>query len=141
METINNIELRDANIYPDEIVLNKILGQSYAAYKDLLELFPKYQMNYEWRYYNDGKAWLCKVQRKKKTIIWMSAWNGYMQATIYFPMILLEKVLALDLTEESKEKIINTKNVGKSKPCIFEIRSSDILVDFVKVMEFKINNK
>lgn len=141
METINNIELRDANIYPDEIVLNKILGDSYTAYKDLLELFPNYQMNYEWRYYNDGKAWLCKVQRKKKTIIWMSTWNGFMQATIYFPMILLEKVLTLDISEEVKEKIINTKNVGKSKPCIFELRSSDILIDFIKVMEFKINNK
>jgi hypothetical protein len=32
METINNIELKDANIYPDEIVLNKVLGPSYPAY-------------------------------------------------------------------------------------------------------------
>ena len=23
----------------------------------------------QWRYYKDGKAWLCKVQKKKKTIV------------------------------------------------------------------------
>lgn len=141
METINNIELRDANIYPDEIVLYKILGQSYSVYKNLLELFQKHQMKYEWNYYNDGKAWLCKVQKKKKTIVWMSAWKDFMQATIYFPLIILEKVLALEIDERLKEKIINTKNVGKSKPCIFEIRTSEILIDFEKVMELKITSK
>ena len=141
METINNIELRDMNVYPDEIVLSKVLGQSFAAYMDLLELFQKHQMDYEWRYYNDGKTWLCKVQKKKKTIVWMSAWKDYMQATIYFPMTFLEKVLALDIDEGLKEKIINTKNVGKSKPCIFEVRSSEILIDFEKVMGLKLTCK
>ena len=74
--TINNIELRDEHIYPDEIVLRRVLGQSYEAYLDLLNLFQNYEMNCQWRYYNDGKAWLCKVQKKKKTIAWMSAWSG-----------------------------------------------------------------
>jgi hypothetical protein len=139
METINNIELKDENIYPDESVLSEILGQSYNAYRDLIKLFDKLEMNYEWRYYRDGKVWLCKVQKKKKTIVWMSAWRGYMQATIYFPLRFLDSVLSLNITEESKEKITNTKDVGKSKPCIFEIRSKEVLVDFEKVMNFKMN--
>lgn len=141
METINNIELRDESIYPDEIVLRRILGQSYDAYQNLLELFRKNGMNYEWRYYNDGKAWLCKVQKKNKTIIWMSAWKGFMQATIYLPLISLEKIMALDITEGIKEKISTTKNVGKSKPCIFEVRSNEILMDFEKVMLLKIASR
>ena len=141
METINNIELRDENIYPDEMVLRSILDQSYEAYTNLLELFQKYEMNYEWRYYRDGKAWLCKVQKKKRTIVWMSAWKGFMKATIYFPIRLLETVLELDISEELKEKINNTRNVGKSKPCIFEARSKEMLTDFEKVMKLKIVSK
>ena len=50
METINNIELRDENIYPDDKVLSSVLGQSYKVYKDLLDLFNKYELNNEWRY-------------------------------------------------------------------------------------------
>jgi len=98
VETINNVELKDENIFPDEEVLQKILGKSHEAYTSLLDLFARHDMTTEWRYYPDGKAWLCKVQRKKKTIVWMSAWSGYMQATVYFPLRLLDSVLALDLS-------------------------------------------
>lgn len=141
MDTTNTLELRDETIYPDREVLRSILGNSYSAYTALLDLFDINEMSYEWRYYKDGKAWLCKVQKKKKTIVWMSAWKGYMQAAIYFPVRLLDTVLDLDIHEEQKENIRNTKNVGKSRPCIFEIRNKDILADFEKVMQLKIKAK
>lgn len=141
METINKIELKDENIYPDEKVLKSTIGKSYKFYSMLLELFKTYDMDPEWRYYKDGKAWLCKVQKKKRTIVWMSAWKGFMQATIYFPERYTEKVYELDIHEDIKEKIRSTKNVGKSKPCIFEIRNEDILKDFEKVMNLKIECK
>ena len=137
METVNSLVLRDESIYPDETVLKKILGLSYEVYENLIELFQKHGMTYEWRYYHDGNAWLGKVQKKKKTIVWMSAWEGYMKATIYFPLNLLESVLALDISEDLKEKILMTKNVGKSKPCIFEVRTNEILNDFESVMVLK----
>jgi hypothetical protein len=141
METINNIALRDENVYPDEKLLQTILDKSYNAYSLLIELFNQFEMTYEWRYYRDGKAWLCKVQKKKRTIVWMSAWKGFMQATIYFPQKDLEKVYKLDISEVVRNKISSTKNVGKSKPCIFEIRDKQILEDFEKVMKLKIERK
>ncbi len=141
METINTIELRDESVYPDEKVIKAILGKSYHAYCTLLKLYDDNEMNYEWRYYKDGKAWLCKVQRKKRTIVWMSAWKGYMQAAIYIPEKHIHTLYTLDISEEVKKKIRETKNVGKSKPCIFEIRNKVILKDFKEVMQFKIMTK
>ena len=141
METINQIELRDEKTYPDQEVLSAVLGPSFKAYQELLNLFDRYEMNHEWRYYHDGKAWLCKVQKKKKTIVWMSAWKNFMEATVYFPERLLDKVLELDIKDTVKERIISTKNVGKSKPCTFEIRDAEILMDFEKVMKLKIESK
>lgn len=138
METVNNIELKDENIYPDETILRSVLDKAYDAYARLLEFFDQNEMVHEWRYYHDGKAWLCKVQKKKRTIVWMSAWKGYMQATIYFPEKYLDKLYHLDLTEEAKKKIVSTRNVGKSKPCIFEIRDDTIFNDFSTVVHFKI---
>ena len=141
METINNIELRDETIYPDKNVLRSILDKSYESYAALLEVFNKNGLLYEWRYYRDGKAWLCKVQKKKRTIVWMSAWKEYMQATVYFPEKHLEKVYLLDVCNDIKMKIKSTKNVGKLKPCIFEIKDKNILTDFLKVMKLKIECK
>lgn len=141
METINDLELKDESIYPDDQVLKAILGESYNAYCELLKIYDEYEMNHEWRYYRDGKAWLCKVQKKKRTIVWMSAWKGYMKAVIYFPEKYIDGIYNLDISEEMKKKIMETKNVGKSKPCIFEIRDKDLIEEFKKVMQFKIISK
>ena len=141
METINKKELNDESVYPDEKILKAILGRSYNAYCKLLELFDANEMEYTWRYYRDGKAWLCKVQKKKRTIVWMSAWKGYMKATIYFPEKYINEIYKLDISEEMKDKIRKTKNTGKSKPCIFEIRNKKILEDINKVIQFKILTK
>jgi hypothetical protein len=141
METVNNIELGDENQFPSEEVLQTILGDSYSTYSELLKLFAANQMEAGWRYYQDGKAWLNKVQHKKRTIIWMSAWKGYMQATIYIPDKYIEQVYALDLSQACIEKIKTTKQVGKSIPCIFEIRNSEVLIDLNEVMQFKIRVK
>jgi len=138
MEQINNIELKDPEIYPGPEVLESILGTAYSAFKDLLKLFEKHQLLAEWRYYKDGKAWLCKVQYGKRTIVWMSTWKGFMKATIYIPEKELESVMQLDISDKAKENIRNTKNVGKSRPCMFEIKKRDVLQDLEKTMEYKI---
>ena len=141
METVNKIELNDENIFPDEDILKNVLGESYSAYLELIQLFGNHDLVHEWRYYKDGKSWLLKVQKKKRTIVWMSAWKGYMNAAVYVPAKYIEDIYKLNISEETKEKIASTKNIGKSKPCIFEIRDISILTDLERVMEFKIQNK
>lgn len=141
MDTNNIIQLKDENIYPDNEVLQCVLGKSFEVYMKLLDLFKSNELVYEWRYYKDGKAWLCKVQKKKKTIVWMSAWEGFLMATIYFPLRLLNDIMELDISDNLKENILKTKNVGKSKPCTFEIREQNLLADFEKVMQLKVKCK
>jgi len=63
------------------------------------------------------------------------------EGTIYFPGKYLDMVYSLDIDEAVKEKIRSTRNVGKSKPCIFEIRNNEMLKDFTSVMELKIRCK
>ena len=81
------------------------------------------------------------MQKKKRTIVWMSAWKGFVKAGIYIPERLLDDVYELPISEETKERIRMTKNVGKSKPCIFDIRDQKILKDLDIVMQFKIHTK
>jgi hypothetical protein len=137
MEQINTIELNDDKVYPDDAILEKILGDSFVAYKSLLRLFDQNNLHYEWRYYRDGKAWLCKVQRKSKTLVWMSAWKGYMKATIYIPEKHVGSMLDLPLSPETKNSILATRNVGKSKPCMFEVRDETVFKDLESIMHYK----
>jgi len=137
MEQINTIELTDEKIFPDDTVLEKVLGPSFTAYKSLLYLFEQSNLHHEWRYYKDGKAWLCKVQKKTKTLVWMSAWKGYMKATIYIPEKKVGSLLDLPLSTETKDSIRTAKNVGKSKPCMFEVRDETVFKDLEAVMKYK----
>ncbi len=141
METTNTMQLRDESIYPDDTVLADILGDAFPAYQKLIRLYDENSLVYTWRYYHDGKAWLCKVQKKTKTIVWMSAWKGYMQATVYMPEKYMEQVYSLDIDEAWKEKVREARNMGKSRACVFQVKTTDILEDFKKVMQVKISAK
>jgi len=143
MKENTELQLTDEGIYPDEIVLQNVLGRSYGAYLELLNIFSKSALDYEWNYYKDGKAWFCKVQlkKKKKTIAWISIWSGYVKAAIYIVERLASDLESLPISESTKELILSQKNVGKLKPCIFEIRNKKCIKDFETVMQFKITAK
>jgi hypothetical protein len=141
MEQVNAIVLADEGVYPSPDILKEVLGRSYPAYTALLELFEAMGLSHQWRYYKDGKAWLCKVQKGTRTIVWMSAWKGFMKATIYFPEKHSGGLSALDLSEETKEGIRGARKVGSSTPCMFEIRNRSVLKDFETVMAYKLVSK
>lgn len=138
MEKKDEVQLTDEGVYPDEEILEKVMAGSYEAYRALLQIFSDNQLVPEWRYYRDGKSWLCKVQRKKKTIAWLSVWPGYFKAAIYLAERFLPEIVSLPLSAQARESIVAEKNIGKLKPCVFEIRDMSALGDFETVMQFKI---
>jgi hypothetical protein len=70
----------------------------------------------EWRYYNDGKAWLAKVGDGRRTIFWFSVWEGWFQASFFFLERHLEGLAALGLEHGRMEK-----EFGKMIPLIFKV--------------------
>jgi len=64
-----------------------------------------------------------------------------MKATIYIPEKYFDELYKLDISKDMIEKIRKTNNVGRSKPCIFEIHNKKVLKDLNKVIQFKIINK
>lgn len=78
MEMEEKILLRDPDVEPTDKVIEDSLGKdAYEIYKTLIEVITgKYKLAYEWRFYKDGNAWLCKVTNKKKTVFWLSLWGN-----------------------------------------------------------------
>ena len=71
METI---QLTDPQILPTNEVIAAALGETFPVFDELIKTISTDPFNLEpnWHYYNDGKAWLCKVGYKKKTIFWLA---------------------------------------------------------------------
>ncbi len=136
---MENMLLREQEIAPSADVLNDVLGDVYPAYETFIKdaAGDTVGLTYEWRYYNDGKAWLCKVSHKKKTVCWLSVWDGFFQLSFFLLERHLEAIDALDIAEVVKEDFVQQKAIGKLLPMIFRIRSVDQLPDVMKVIEFK----
>ena len=52
--------LRDPDIEPSSDVIAEALGESNNAYIKFVDELASHDIHLEWRYYNDGKAWLAK---------------------------------------------------------------------------------
>lgn len=138
MEKNNAIQLTDENVFPDEIVLQTVLGTGYPLYLELLQIFRGRSLSLEWRYYRDGKAWLGKVQHKKKTVVWMSAWKGFIKATVYVPEREAAGLEDLDLPASTKKRLREAQRVGKSLPCTFDLTDDQAVKELEAVVGFKL---
>jgi hypothetical protein len=131
--------LRIQEIYPSKEVLQEALGKVY----DVLEAFETritqsdIALTLDWNYYNDGKSWLCKVCHKKKTVCWLSVWDGCFKTTFFFLERHLEGIAALDISEQIKEDFCRAKPIGKLIPLLIHINRPEQLADVLKVIEFK----
>jgi hypothetical protein len=121
--------LNDPEIFPDDIVLASVLGNSFQLYKQMMDdiAIKQYALNAEWRYYNDGKSWLCKITSGKKTIIWLSVWEGFFRCSIYFHEKYIAEVEALPISKELIENFREGKSYGKLKALSNDIKCADDL--------------
>lgn len=136
---MSTVQLKDPDIIPTDEVLAGVLGDVYPVYHDLTETITAepYSLTPEWRYYNDGKAWLCKVTNKKKTVFWLSIWDTYAQTGFYFTEKHLEGIAALPISESIKEEFAKSEKVGKLIPLILQITSKDQLPDLFEIIRYK----
>lgn len=138
MNPNKGIQLTDENLFPDEVVLQGVLGTGYPLYRELVQGFERRGFTLEWRFYHDGKAWLGKVQHKKRTIVWMSAWEGFVKATVYLPEQDASGLVGLDLSPATKDALSAAKRVGKSLPCTFDLTRAAPLRELEMVMDYKL---
>jgi hypothetical protein len=135
--------LRNNQEFPDNVVLKNALESSFETYQKLMEQITgdQYSLVADWTYYNDGKAWLCKVQHKKKTIFWLSVWDGFFKTTFYFTLKNCMGVVELDIDEKIKDDFGHSKSIGKLIPLTINIQHNEQLPDLLRIIEYKISLK
>lgn len=132
--------LRDPEIFPSDTVLKYALGDSvFSALESFCSTISndEYGLTIEWRYYNDGKAWLAKVVHKKKTVCWLSIWDKFFKLGFYFTEKHLEAVSSLDIPETIITDCINAPRIGKLIPMVIDVNSSEQLPYILTVVRFK----
>lgn len=142
--------LRDPEILPDDALIKECLGNAYTVFSEFLdELSQKEGISLmEWRYYNDGKAWLSKGEYSRKTargakkipIFWLSIWDGFFKISFFFQYEKLADLLSLPLCAGTKECIGNARPLGKTMrllPVTLEIADTAGLNDALILAGYK----
>ena len=131
--------LREQEIFPSKEVLQDVLGKVYNVWAEMETRVTQgdLALMLDWNYYNDGKSWLCKVCYKKKTVFWLSAWEGCFKTTFFFLERHLQGIADLDISEQIKEDFCQMKPVGKLLPMVIRINRQEQLADLLKIVKFK----
>lgn len=134
--------LKDPNIFPDAKTLENLLVDSFPAYEDFIEKITDETIGLtpEWVYYGDVKAWLCKISFKKKTVIWMSAQEGYFRITFYFNKKTIAGFYELPIAKALKDTARESED-KKFIPVTMEIRAQGHLEDILQIVEYKKKTK
>ena len=136
---MNNQLLKDKNIFPDSENLQKLLGEIYEIYKKFQDKIEKEPFNLElnWNYYNDSKAWLCKITNKKKTILWLSAQEWLLKMTFYFTEKNEAWIKDLNISEKLKNDYFKWKMIWKLRPFMLDIDDEKCLNDIFELIKYK----
>lgn len=152
MSSTKKQELRNPDIQPSGLVIAKALGEASKAYIKFVSQLEDHDIQLEWRYYTDGKAWLAKGLykwtgprggQKETTVFWLSIWEGFFKVSIFVPEKVREDVLSLPLDDEIKLMVADSKQMGKLKyfHLVFDLHSDEmfevvfLLADFRKTIK------
>ncbi len=140
---MEEILLREQEVFPSEKVLANALGDRIDVYNELIRLITETKLGLmpEWRYYNDGKAWLCKVCFKKKTVFWLSVWKEFIKIGFYFSEKNGLEVMELDISESIKEEFSKSKKIGKLIPLVINMTQKEQIDEIIKISEYKVRIK
>ena len=118
--------LNEKDEYPDDEVLIRYLGKVKDTWDSFInflnESYPSFSR--EWRYYRDGKSWLYKITKKKKTICWVSVYHNKFKTTFYFPDRAEDLITASKLKKEYIDQFVHGKRYGKTRGLTVDIKKS-----------------
>lgn len=129
--------LRDEQVYPSEPVLATALGSAFAVYQRFFIVLKDIGIEPEWRFYHDGKAWLCKGVNKKKTVLWLSVWDGYFKVSLFFTERTRGGIQELAVADEIKEQMASARAIGKLIPLTLDVLSENQLSDLETLAVYK----
>ena len=118
--------LNDKNEYPNDEILSCYLEKAKNAWDSFIDFLNENYSSFsgEWRYYNDGKSWLYKITKKKKTICWVSIYYNKFKTTFYFPDKAEDLITNSKLGKEYIDQFIFGKKYGKIRGITVEIADS-----------------
>ena len=129
--TMPTDELIFAVIGDKRIFWQKVINYLHDNYTDISEV---------WRFYEDGKCWLFRTLKKKKTIFWIGISDGSFRVTFYLPGKAIPLIDQSNLPERIKTGYMDTQN-NKFRSITIKMNDNDDVENVIALIEIKLKLK
>lgn len=130
--------LKDKATTPTPEVLASTLQESFAALEAWRETLSGMGIELQWNYYNDGKAWLCKMVLGKKNLGWLIPYEGFFRTNFFFLARHTEAISTADISESLKAQFASKDfSTAKLHPISVRITSREQLAEAMAVLKLK----
>jgi hypothetical protein len=135
--------LSDKNQFPTEDVIFLYIGRTKTLWISFFEYIHSNHQDFteEWRYYNDGKSWLMKIQRKAKTVFWLSVIKNSFRISFYFSDKASRAIAESNISEELKTQFRDGKSYGKIKGITIVFKNKKDIKYAKSLIDIKLNLK
>jgi hypothetical protein len=135
--------LSDKNQFPTEDVIFLHIGRTKTLWISFFEYIHSNHQDFteEWRYYNDGKSWLMKIQRKAKTVFWLSVIKNSFRISFYFSDKASRAIAESNISEELKTQFRDGKSYGKIKGITIVFKNKKDIKYAKSLIDIKLNLK
>lgn len=132
--------LSDKTKIPTDEYIFSIIGDKKTLW---LAIMDHVSENYNdavgaWNFYNDGKQWLFKMVRKKKTIFWAAILTDTFRITFYFGDKAEPALLSSDLPRGIKDGFLSAKRYGLIRAITIKVRDNDDVDNILKIITLKV---
>ncbi len=118
------------------------LSKTYAFWKEIRDfVLEKYPAAIEeWHIAVKKYGWGFRIKDKKRAIIYLSPRDGFFLVAMVFGQKATDQILNSDVSNFTKEELINSKVYMEGRVIRFEIRDSTFINDIKRLVEIKIAN-
>jgi hypothetical protein len=133
------VVLGDKDVYPSEDIIYSIIGDKKIIWQKIMNYLTDNYENTagEWRFYNDGKQWLFKMQQKKKTLFWISLLKNSFRITFYFGNKAEPLIMNSILAEKIKADFTSSKRFGSIRAITTIISDPSDLENIYTLIDLK----
>lgn len=135
--------LKDPLVIPNDDLVFSIIGDRSILWRSIISYLHENHSDISevWKFYNDGKCWLFRTLKKKKTIFWVGISDGTFRVSFYLGGKAEPLIAKSDLPEKIKNEFINDQNNSMFHSISIKMANSEDAENVMKLIEIKLKLK
>jgi len=137
------IVLLDKMVRPTDEIVFSIIGDKSILWQEIRTYLCEHHTDIteEWNFYNDGKAWLFRTLKKKKTIFWIGVLKDTFRVSFWLGERAESMIELSELPDYLKEEYRNARRYKIGRSLSITMSNQEDVINVIRLIDIKIRLK